>query len=112
MKRNIMRISSVLPLMFCLVAGSASAAQLTWDPLLNGGTTAGSSNWDTTAGNAIWWNGTSDVLWSQTATNTATQGAVFNGPDAAPGTYIVTLDASIIAATNLVVNNSGYTFSG
>ena len=109
-----MRLSSILPLMFCLAlgAGSALGAQLTWDPLLNGGTISSSSNWDTTGGNTIWWNGTSDVLWSQTATNSATQGAIFNGPDAAPGTYVVTLDASIIAATNLVINNSGYTFSG
>ena len=38
--------------------------------------------------------------------------STFNGPDAAPGTYVVTLDASQIAVNSLIVNNNGYTFSG
>ena len=100
--------------MLCLSLGisRASAAQLIWDPGLNGGITSASGNWDTTAGNTVWWNGASDVLWSQTGTTTPTQGATFNGPDAAPGTYVVSMDAGQIAVTNLTINNSGYTFSG
>ena len=98
---------------FCLTLGigRASATQLIWDPLGNNGG-AGSGNWDTIAGNTNWWNGTSDVLWSQTSTTSPTQGATFNGPDAAPGTYVVSLDAGQIAVTNLTINNNGYTFSG
>ena len=99
---------------FCLTLGigRASATQLIWDPSLNGSGNAGSGNWDTTAGNTNWWNGTSDVLWSQTDITHPTQGATFNGPDAAPGTYAITNDAVQIAVTNLAINNNGYTFSG
>src|ERR1017187_5641958 len=98
----------------CLTLGivRASAAQLIWDPSLNGSGNAGSGNWDTIAGNTNWWNGTSDVLWSQTSTTSPIQGATFNGPDAAPGTYAVSMDAVQIAVNSLIVNNNGYTFSG
>lgn len=92
--------------------GRASAAQLIWDPSQNSSGNAGSGNWDTTAGNTVWYNGSSDVLWSQTSTTAGLNGATFNGPDAAPDTYLVSMDASQIAVTNLTVNNSGYTFSG
>jgi autotransporter-associated beta strand protein len=113
-----MRITSVFSLVgiYCLTVGIGSAApapQLIWDPLNNGGTTAGNGNWDTTAGNAVWWNGASDVVWSQTSTTAGLNGATFNGPDAAPGTYAVSLDSSQIAVTNnLYINNNGYVFSG
>src|ERR1035438_9034301 len=98
---------------FCLTLGigRASATQLIWDPLGNNGG-AGSGNWDTTVGNTNWWNGASDVLWSQTSTTSPTQGATFNGPDAAPGTYVVSMDAVQIAVNSLIINNNGYTFSG
>src|ERR1017187_8974772 len=98
----------------CLTLGivRASAAQLIWDPSLNGSGNAGSGNWDTIAGNTNWWNGTSYVLWSQTSTTSPTQGATFNGPDAAPGTYAISMDAVQIAVNSLIINNNGYTFSG
>src|SRR5207237_471630 len=100
--------------LFCLTFGISrtSATPLIWDPSKDGSGTAGSGNWDTTAGNNVWYNGTSDVLWSQTGTTTPTQGATFNGPDAAPGTYVVSVDVGQMAVTNLNINSSGYTFSG
>src|ERR1017187_5895996 len=82
--RRISAFSLVGVLCLSLGISRASATQLIWDPGLNGGTTSASGNWDTTAGNTVWWNGASDVLWSQTGTTTPTQGATFNGPDAAP----------------------------
>jgi autotransporter-associated beta strand protein len=91
---------------------AATALQLIWDPLANGGTASASSNWNTTAGNTIWYNGTTDIAWSQTGTTTPTQGATFNGPDAAAGAYVVTVDSGQVAVTNLTINNSGYTFAG
>jgi autotransporter-associated beta strand protein len=94
-----------------LSGGSALAAQLIWDPLGNN-SGAGSGNWDTTAGNNFWWNGASDTIWSQTSSTSPTMGAVFNGPDAAAGTYNITNDAVQVAITNLQVNNNGYTFYG
>jgi autotransporter-associated beta strand protein len=94
-----------------LFAISSPAQQLTWDPLgHNGG--AGIGNWDTNAANAVWYNGATDVAWPQTSTTVGLAGAIFNGPDAADGTYVVTVDAGQVAVTNLVVNNSGYTFTG
>jgi autotransporter-associated beta strand protein len=109
-----MQINSSLSLLtaFCLTVGlgRASASQLTWDPNGNGGTTSGSGNWDTTAGNAVWYNGSGDVVWTENATNNATTGAVFGGGD---GAYAINVDAvNEIATTNIVINNSGYTFSG
>src|SRR5580698_1464786 len=99
-------------LIMLLRANSASAAQLIWDPLLNNGTTAGSGNWDTTGANAVWYNGTSDVAWTQTSTTAPLNGAIFNGPDAAAGTYLVTNDAVQVAINNMQVNANGYVFSG
>ena len=87
----------------------AGAAALIWDPSQNGSGTAGSGNWDTTAANTVWYDGTNDVLWSQTSTTAALNGATFGG---AEGAWAVTLDAGQIAANNLTINSSGYTFSG
>ena len=101
--------------MLCLALGvnRAPATQLIWDPGLNGGVNSASGNWDTTAGNLVWWNGSADVLWAGTGTgNTPANGATFNGPDAAPGTYVVSLDAVEVDVNSLIVNNNGYTFSG
>ncbi len=114
LERNLIPMKTSL-LFLGLFASAASAAppQLTWDPLGNGGTTAGSGNWDTTTGNTVWYNGSSDVVWSQTSTTAGLNGATFNGPDAAPGTYVVTLDSGQVAVTNnLEINNNGYTFAG
>jgi autotransporter-associated beta strand protein len=109
--RRILTSSLLGAVCLTLGLGRASAANLIWDPLGNNGG-AGSGNWDTTSGNTVWWNGTSDVLWSQTSTTSPSQGATFNGPDAAPGTYAVSLDAGQIAVNSLIINNNGYTFSG
>src|ERR1019366_9150426 len=99
---------------FCLTLGigRASAANLIWDPNLNGGATSASGNWDTTGANTVWYNGSTDAAWTQTSTTLPTQGATFNGPDAAPGTYVVSMDAVQIAVNSLIINNNGYTFSG
>src|SRR5215469_14996846 len=114
MKRISSRTSFVLSLVFVLNLGlrTAAALQLIWDPLANGGTASASSNWNTTAGNTIWFDGTTDVVWSQTSITLPTQGAIFNGPDAAPGTYVISEDSTQVAVTNLTINNSGYTFAG
>ncbi|HVM50558.1 MAG TPA: autotransporter-associated beta strand repeat-containing protein, partial [Candidatus Acidoferrum sp.] len=85
---------------------------LIWDPSQNGSGTAGSGNWDTASTPMLWYNGTADVAWGQTSATSPTQGATFNGPDAADGTYVVTLDAGGIAVTNLNINANGYTFAG
>src|SRR4029077_14079119 len=91
--------------------GRASAAQLIWDPLGNNGSAA-SGNWDINAGNTVWWNGASDVLWAGTGTgNTPANGATFNGPDAAPGTYAISMDAVEVDVNSLIINNNGYIFS-
>ena len=87
-------------------ATGASAQVLTWDPSSNGGNPPASGNWDTTTAN--WYNGSADVIWSQTSATVPTTGAIFGGTD---GTYAINV-ATQIAATNIVVNNSGYTFSG
>ena len=91
---------------------SAQAAQLTWDPLFNGGTTPGSGNWDTTAGNTNWFNGTTDVVWTQTSGTAPLNGAIFNGPDAVAGTYLITNDAVQVAINNMLINANGYVFGG
>ncbi len=86
---------SMLAALFLSVAllcpRGAAATPLTWDPSQNGSGAAGNGNWDTTAGNTVWYNGASDVLWSQTSGTVALNGATFNGPDAAPGTYAVSV---------------------
>src|ERR1017187_8425775 len=99
---------------FCLTLGigRASAANLIWDPNLNGGATSASGNWDTTGANTVWYNGSTDAAWTQTSTTLPTQGATFNGPDAAPGNYAISMDAVQIAVNSLIINNNGYTFSG
>jgi autotransporter-associated beta strand protein len=111
-----MRITSVISLLgvVCLTLGigRASATQLIWDPLGNNGG-AGSGNWDTTAANTVWWNGSADVLWAGTGTgNTPANGATFNGSDAPPGTYAISMDAVEVDVNSLIINNNGYTFSG
>jgi hypothetical protein len=110
------RITPVLPLFgaLCLTIGigRVPAAQLIWDPSQNGSGIASSGNWDTNAGNTIWYNGSSDVLWSQTSPTSPTQGATFNGPDAAPGTYSIVLDTVQVAVNSLIINSNGYSFSG
>jgi fibronectin-binding autotransporter adhesin len=87
-------------------ATSASAQVLAWDPSSNGGNPPASGNWDTATAN--WYNGSADVIWSQTSGTVPTTGAIFGGAD---GTYAINV-ATQIAATNIMVNNSGYTFSG
>lgn len=101
-------ISSIIAILVCAI--DASASQLIWDPLGNNGG-AGSGNWDTSTAN--WWNGSADVVWSQNSGTSPLNGAVFNGPDAAIGTYNVTNDQEEVAITNILqVNNNGYTFWG
>ncbi len=93
----------------CFFAANASAqGNLTWDAgTANTGT--GSGNWDTTTAN--WWNGSSDVVWPQTSTTVATDGAVFgNGVDQPDGTYAINVDAQV-AVTNIIFNNTGYALS-
>ena len=93
--------------------GRASAANLIWDPSQNGSGNAGSGNSDATTGNTVWYNGTSDVLWAGTGTgNTPDNGATFNGPDAASGTYVISMDAVEVDVNSLIINNNGYTFFG
>ena len=87
--------------------GRAAAAQLTWDPLNNGGSPPANGNWDTTAGNLVWAPG--NVAWTQTSTTAPLNGATFGGGD---GAWSVTLDAGQIAVNNITINSSGYTFSG
>ncbi len=79
---------------------------LTWDPNANGGSSTASGNWDTATTN--WYNGSADVIWSQTSSTVPTTGAIFGGAD---GTYAINV-ATQVAATNIMINNSGYTFSG
>jgi autotransporter-associated beta strand protein len=101
-------------LAFC--TGGAWAAPLTWDAgNTNNGATIdpGSGAWDIdTTTNLNWNNGSGNVSWSQTSTTTGTMGALFQGPGAAANTYQVAVDGGQVAATNLTVNASGYTFSG
>ncbi len=95
--------------------GGASAAQLIWDAgNTNNGLAIdpGSGEWnlDTTT-NLNWNNGAENVSWTQTSTTVGINGAVFDGPDATNGTYVVTLDGGQIALTNLVINANGYVFA-
>jgi fibronectin-binding autotransporter adhesin len=97
-------------------AVNASAANLIWDA---GNTNNGavidpaSGSWDTdTTTNLSWNNGSGNVSWTQTSTTAGINGAIFNGPDAAAGTYQISLDLGQIAFTNLTINASGYTFNG
>lgn len=108
--KPILSLVSASSILLC--AASIPASQLTWDPSKNGSGTAGSGNWDTNAANGVWFNGTSDIAWSQSSISSPTQGATFNGPDASPGTYTVTLDVGQVAVNSLQINNNGYTFVG
>jgi fibronectin-binding autotransporter adhesin len=102
-----------VPTLLLIVATDTSlGAQLIWDAGTNTATAAASGNWDTTAANTVWYTGAADVAWTQTSTTAPLNGATFNGPDAALGTYMVSVDAGQVAVTNLAINNSGYTFSG
>src|SRR5215831_11016856 len=113
MKLSALPISFVVSVLILLTGlRNAAALQLIWDPLANGGTLSSGSNWNINAGNTIWYDGSSDIAWSQTGTTSPSQGATFNGPDAAAGTYVVNVDSGQVAVTNLTINNSGYTFTG
>lgn len=107
--RKISTLSLVTLCSAAFALTTARAAQLTWDPLGNGGSPSANGNWDTTAGNAVWYNGTSDLVWNQTSGTAPLNGAIFGGGD---GTWAVTNDAVQVAVTNLNINNSGYTFWG
>ena len=101
-------------LMVCAV--SASAAQLTWDAgNTNNGATIDSASgaWDIdTTTNLNWNNGSGNVSWTQTSTTAGLNGAIFNGPDAAAGTYAVSLDSGTqMAMNNMVINANGYVFT-
>ena len=63
-------------------------------------------NWNTGSGNTNW------TQASTTSPGTVGNNAVFGGPDAPDGTYQVVLDGGQIAASNVTINASGYTFSG
>lgn len=100
---------------FC--ASQAPAAQLVWDGGSGGLNTTGtaitgSGLWDTNMANLSWNNGSGDTYWAQTTQTAALNGAVFNGPDAAPGTYQILLDTNEVTFTNLQINANGYIFYG
>src|SRR6266852_4486941 len=99
-------------LAFCTL--SASAVNFIWDAgNTNNGATIdpASGGWDIdTTTNINWNNGSSNVNWTQGNTTTGTRGAIFQGPGAADGTSPVAIDGGQVAATNLVINASGYMF--
>src|ERR1700722_19345396 len=93
---------------------SASAAQLTWDAgnTNDAGTIeSASGNWDPGTTNFNWNTGTGNIVWPQTSATAPTTGAIFGGPDAAAGTYQITIDGPV-AYTNLTINANGYYFNG
>jgi autotransporter-associated beta strand protein len=92
-----------------LGAASAPADIFVWDPLGNN-SGAGDGNWDASASTTVsnWWNGATDVAWKQTGPTTGTNGSIFAGSD---GTWNVT-NVIQVSTTNMVINNSGYTFWG
>ncbi len=101
-------------LAFC--AANASAQQLTWDPgITNDGPVieSGNGSWDLdNTTNLSWNNGAHNVSWTQTSTTAGTLGAIFSGPDAAAGTYQVSLDnGTQMAFTNLQILANGYVFT-
>jgi autotransporter-associated beta strand protein len=112
-KENAMRLIRFFSLVGLIYltfeGGRAPAVQLTWDPLNNGGNPPAGGNWDTGGGNTFWYNGSSDVAWSQTSITAGLNGAIFGGTD---GTWPISIDAGQVAVTNLLINNSGYVFSG
>ncbi len=92
-----------------LGAAGARGDILTWDPLGNNGG-AGDGNWDPSATTTVsnWWNGVTNVVWRQAGITTGTYGALFGGSD---GTWNVT-NLLQVSTTNMIINNSGYTFWG
>jgi autotransporter-associated beta strand protein len=96
-------------LIFC--GGGASGLQLAWDAGSNGTNNGpnvipGSGNWDTSSLN--WNNGTTDVVWGQISGTAGSNVAIFGGAD---GAYSIT-NVVQVSATNVYINNSGYTFYG
>jgi len=101
---------------FAFYANNASAAQLIWDAgNTNNGATIDSASgaWDLdTTTNLNWNNGSGNVSWTQTGTTAGLNGAIFSGPDAAPGSYVISLDSGTqMAVTNLQINANGYVFT-
>lgn len=93
---------------------SASAVNLTWDAgnTNDAGTIeSASGNWDPGTTNFNWNNGSGNVVWPQTSATAPTTGAIFSGPDAAAGTYQITIDGPV-AYTNLSIMANGYFFNG
>jgi autotransporter-associated beta strand protein len=91
------------------------ADNLTWDAgnTGNGATIdALSGNWNTTAGNIVWNNAGSNVPWSQTATNDASNAAIFAGTDGTLNQYVVTIGGTTMAAESVTFNSSGYQITG
>jgi autotransporter-associated beta strand protein len=106
--------STVLAASGLLTAANSPAAQLIWDAgNTNNGATidSASGNWDSGATNFNWNTGSGNANWLQTSTTAPLNGAVFSGPDAAAGTYQITVDGQV-AWTNLQINANGYYFNG
>ncbi|MCU0795185.1 MAG: autotransporter-associated beta strand repeat-containing protein [Akkermansiaceae bacterium] len=101
--------------LICSLA-SANAATLTWDTTSDDGTTvvAGSGDWNLVAVNTVWNDGTStNVIWSQTLINDASNAAVFAGADGTLNQYVVSIgSAATMAAESITFNNSGYQITG
>ena len=83
--------------------GQADAANYTWDPTFDTGTTGGAGTWDTTIAN--WWDGAADVAWPNLTTDTAIFGGVAGG--------LVTINTGAgVNAGNLTFSTTGYTLAG
>ena len=104
--RLLRKQSSVIaiPSLISLLMGPmASAANLTWDPALDGGITGGVGTWDTTLAN--WYDGAADVAWPNLTTDTAVFGGLAGG--------LVTINTGAgVNAGNLTFNTTGYTLAG
>jgi hypothetical protein len=90
----------------------AHGAALTWDSSADAGIQPGSGSWNTT-GAPNWTpdSGTTNVDWSQTATDDGSNTATFAGADGAVNAYEITL-ASQMAVEGLTFSNTGYIISG
>jgi len=90
-----------------VLAGFPAGAQPTtlyWDPTSTGSTNGGGAGtWNLTS--LLWFDGASNVVW----TNDGTCRAVFGGP---AGGAVQIASGLIIEAHSLVVNQSGYSFTG